>query len=102
VARRHLLAGTLGSPAVAGSVGVWTILHNLVVIGCVVACSQPGRSIEGDWYALQSSTAGVVFVLYAVCSMVLGWALCSAAAAQRRWLADNGALLPVGERAATA
>ncbi len=101
-ARRSLLAGTPASPAVAGGVGGWTVLHNLVVIGCVVVCSQPGRNIEGDWYALQSNTAGVVFVLYAVCSIVLGWLLCSAAVAQRRWLADHGARLPVGERAATA
>jgi hypothetical protein len=101
-ARRSLLAGTPRSPAVASIVGGWTILHNLVVIACVCVCSQGDGNTPSDWYALRSDAAGVVFVLYAVCSITLGVLLCSAATAQRRWLAAHGALLPVGERTATA
>jgi hypothetical protein len=99
-ARRSLLAASPSSPAVATGVGWWTVLHNLVVIGCVLVCSQAGRHLEGDWVGLETGTAGVVFVLYAVCSILLGLLLRSAGIAQRQWLADNGAVSPVVEAAA--
>ncbi len=94
LARRSLMTARPSSPAVALGVGIWTVLHNVGVVACVYVCGLPGTQVDSEWGVLRAGNGGALFLLYALGSMGLGYAILRAVGPQRRWLEENSALAP--------
>ncbi len=88
LARSALLRGSPSSPVVARVVGAWTLLHNLGILACIAACLRKRGDDPGDWKALQLDQGGLVFLMCACGSILLGLLLVHCAQPQRAWLEE--------------